>query len=65
MAGTSKGGGQRTNLSSTGGAKKRSATSTARTGSRVDPSHVAEKDRSEREKKTARAARGAAKKKKP
>lgn len=51
MAATSKKGGQRTNLSSGSGRKKRSPTSTARKGSRVDPSHEVEHKREERAKK--------------
>ncbi len=55
MAGTSKSsgkkGGQRSNLSSGSGRKKRSPTSTARKGSRVDPSHEVEHKREERAKK--------------
>jgi hypothetical protein len=44
MAGTSgKTGGQRTNTTSASGRKGRSPTSTAHTGSRVEPSHVNEK----------------------
>ncbi len=48
MAGTSnKGGGQRNNITSASGQKQRSPTSVPHTGSRVEPSHVERKTRSE------------------
>lgn len=59
MAGTGKTGGteagQRSNLSSGSGRKKRSPTSTSRKGSRVDPSHQIELKREQRAKKAAKA----------
>jgi len=46
MAGIgNKGGGQRTQITSSSGRKERSPTSTSHTGSRVEPSHVHEKER--------------------
>jgi len=62
MAGMSnKGGGQRTNTTSASGQKQRSPSSASRTGSRVEPSHVAEKAQSESRKANLKAS---AKKKK-
>lgn len=54
MGTTSRSGGQRSNLSSSTGQKRRSPTSHGQTGSRVDPSHTAEQTRATREKRTAR-----------
>jgi hypothetical protein len=51
MAGSGKQGGQRGNLSSSSGRKQRSETSSSHGGSRVDPSHMTERARTEREKK--------------
>lgn len=56
MAGISKSGGQRTNTNSASGRKERSATSVGHKGSRVEPSHETEKDRSETAKKAQRKA---------
>ncbi|MBS0195594.1 MAG: hypothetical protein JSR77_02445 [Planctomycetes bacterium] len=44
-------GGQRNNITSSSGRKKRSPTSTSHGGSRVEPSHVTELARETREKK--------------
>lgn len=46
--------GQRSNLTSSSGRKQRSPTSTAHRGSRVEPSHITEKARATRTKKSAR-----------
>lgn len=53
MAGISKQGGQRTNTTGASGQKRRSPTSTPHTGSRVEPSHVADRTREVRERKVA------------
>ena len=53
----SKSGGQRSNTTSASGQKKRSPTSKSSTGSRVEPSHTADKIRTVREKKASKASK--------
>ena len=63
MPGSKKQGGQRGNTTSASGQKARSETSTSHKGSRVEPSHVAERAKEERVSKEAtQAAKKAAKK---
>lgn len=52
-----KSGGQRANTTSASGRKTRSATSTTHRGSRVEPSHVTEQAREQRDKKSQAAAK--------
>ncbi len=56
-------GGQRNNITSSSGRKKRSPTSTSHSGSRVEPSHVTELARETRDKQEVRKTTKKAKKK--
>ena len=56
---------QREDINSPSGQKQRSPTSEARSGSRVEPSHLVSKDRADRDVKVARDAKADAKKSAP